>query len=235
MNVKKIKLADIDPRTEGRIRPINEGYAGILAESFKERGQDTAIEVRYGSGEEGAPKYILVAGGHRFRAVELAEWTDINASISKLNAYASVQREGHQISVPRFDALIEAVYRAELDRLADAAPVLAAQHPPVEALRAWMRLFVDYIAVKLVITPALNGLTGGTGALYAQSGTVLQGAIDGLVAAAVANGDISADIEPVDLLRALAGVSNYAAGPGWETSAKRLVDILIAGSWVSAS
>ncbi|WEQ51775.1 TetR/AcrR family transcriptional regulator [Komagataeibacter oboediens] len=136
---------------------------------------------------------------------------------------------------PNRDALIEAVYRAELDRLADAASVLAAQHPPVEALRAWMRLFVDYIAAKLVIAPALNGLAGGTGALYAQSGTVLQGAIDGLVAAAVASGDISTDIEPVDLLRALAGVSNYAAGPGWETSAKRLVDILIAGSRTSAS
>ncbi|PYD48496.1 ParB N-terminal domain-containing protein [Novacetimonas pomaceti] len=86
MNVKKIKLADIDPRIEGRIRPINKGYAEILAASFAERGQDTAIEVRHGSGEEGAPKYILVAGGHRFRAAELAEWTDINASISKLNA-----------------------------------------------------------------------------------------------------------------------------------------------------
>ncbi|AHI24726.1 TetR family transcriptional regulator [Komagataeibacter xylinus] len=136
---------------------------------------------------------------------------------------------------PNRDALIEAVYRAELDRLADAAPVLAAQHPPVEALRAWMRLFVDYIAAKLVIAPALNALAGGTGTLYAQSGTVLQSAIDGLVAAAVASGDINADIEPVDLLRALAGVSNYAAGPGWETSAKRLVDILIAGSRTSAS
>ncbi|AXY23886.1 TetR/AcrR family transcriptional regulator [Komagataeibacter saccharivorans] len=136
---------------------------------------------------------------------------------------------------PNRDALIEAVYRAELDSLADAAPILAAQHPPVEALRAWMRLFVDYIAAKLVIAPALNGLAGGTGALYAQSGTVLQDAIEKLMAAAVASGDISADIEPVDLLRALAGVSNYAAGPGWETSAKRLVDILIAGSRAPAS
>lgn len=41
------------------------------------------------------------------------------------------------------DALIEAVYRAELDHLAEATPVLDTQHPPVEALRAWMRLFVD--------------------------------------------------------------------------------------------
>ncbi|MBS0994296.1 MAG: TetR/AcrR family transcriptional regulator [Gluconobacter cerinus] len=134
---------------------------------------------------------------------------------------------------PNRDALIEAVYRVELDRLADAAPVLAAQHPPVEALRAWMRLFVDYIAAKQVIAPALNGLVGGTSALYAQSGIVLQGAIDTLVAAAVASGDLNAEIEPIDLLRALAGVSNFSAGPGWETSAKRLVDILIAGSRAS--
>ncbi|GBQ97054.1 TetR/AcrR family transcriptional regulator [Gluconobacter cerinus] len=134
---------------------------------------------------------------------------------------------------PNRDALIEAVYRVELDRLADAAPVLATQHPPVEALRAWMRLFVDYIAAKQVIAPALNGLVGGTSALYAQSGIVLQGAIDTLVAAAVASGDLNAEIEPLDLLRALAGVSNFSAGPGWETSAKRLVDILIAGSRAS--
>ncbi|WP_317214457.1 TetR/AcrR family transcriptional regulator [Gluconobacter sp. GP1] len=134
---------------------------------------------------------------------------------------------------PNRDALIEAVYRVELDRLADAAPVLATQHPPVEALRAWMRLFVDYIAAKQVIAPALNGLVGGTSALYAQSGIVLQGAIDTLVAAAVASGDLNAEIEPLDLLRALAGVSNFSAGPGWETSAKRLIDILIAGSRAS--
>ncbi|AQS89880.1 MULTISPECIES: TetR/AcrR family transcriptional regulator [Gluconobacter] len=136
---------------------------------------------------------------------------------------------------PNRDALIEAVYRAELDRLAEAAPVLAAQHPPVEALRAWMRLFVDYIAAKQVIAPALNGLVGGTGALYAHSGDVLKAAVNSLVSAAIAAGEFRADIEPLDLLRALAGVSNFSAGPGWESSAKRLVDILIAGSRSLAS
>ncbi|WP_173574728.1 SbtR family transcriptional regulator [Acetobacter sicerae] len=136
---------------------------------------------------------------------------------------------------PNRDALIEAVYRIELDRLAEAVPALAAQHPPVEALRAWMRLFVDYIAAKQMIAPALNGLVGGTSALYAHSSTVLQNAIDQLMTTAVASGDMRNDVEPIDLLRALAGVSNYSAGPGWENSAKRLVDILIAGSRTSAS
>jgi hypothetical protein len=38
------------------------------------------------------------------------------------------------------------------------------------------------------------------------------------------------DLDPLDLLRALIGVSNVASGPDWKQSAKRLVDILILGS-----
>lgn len=128
------------------------------------------------------------------------------------------------------DALIEAVYRDELNRLAAAASRLAETHAPVEALRAWLNLFVDYIATKQVIAPALNSLIGGTDAIYADSRTVLTAAIGGLVTRATGSGDIRPDIEPVDLLCALGGVSNYATGPGWEVRAKRLVDVLIAGS-----
>jgi hypothetical protein len=32
---------------------------------------------------------------------------------------------------------------------------------PIEALQAWMLLFVDYIATKQIIGPALNSLVGG--------------------------------------------------------------------------
>ncbi len=128
------------------------------------------------------------------------------------------------------DALIEAVYRDELNRLAQAGAHLAQTSSPVEALRAWMKLFVDYIAAKQVIAPALNSLIGGTDTLYADSRAVLQTTMDGLVARATRSGDLRPDLEPLDLLCALAGVSNYATGPGWEAGAKRLVDILIAGS-----
>ncbi|WP_041777876.1 TetR/AcrR family transcriptional regulator [Beijerinckia indica] len=132
---------------------------------------------------------------------------------------------------PNRDALIEAVYRAELDRLAQAAKRLAETYPPVEALREWMLLFVDYIAAKQLIAPALNSLVSDcSSALYAASGEVIKTAIHDLVGRAVQNGDVRSDLEPLDLLRALVGVSNVAADPGWEASAKRLVDILIAGS-----
>ncbi len=131
---------------------------------------------------------------------------------------------------PTRDALIEAVYRAGVKELADTAAQLSEPHSPLEALREWMRLFVDYIAAKNLIAPALNSMVGGPSQLFAESGAQIKAAIGSLVGRAVESGDIRSDLDPFDLLRALAGVANIAASPDWEASAKRLVDILIAGS-----
>jgi AcrR family transcriptional regulator len=131
---------------------------------------------------------------------------------------------------PTREALIEAVYRAEVEKLAAAQQKLALEMPPIEALRAWMLLFVDYIAAKRIIAPALNTILGGPLKMYEASRGQIVGAIDALVRRAVQSGDIRKDLEPFDLLRALVGVSNVASGPDWQQSAKRLVDILIVGS-----
>jgi AcrR family transcriptional regulator len=131
---------------------------------------------------------------------------------------------------PTRDALIEAVYRTEVDKLAAAQRELSAKLPPVEALRAWMLLFVDYIAAKHIIAPALNTLVEGPSKLFEGSRAQIQGAIDALVKRAIKSGDIRRDLEPFDLLRALIGVSNVASGPDWRKSARRLVDILVTGS-----
>ncbi len=58
------------------------------------------------------------------------------------------------------EALIEAVYRTEVEKLAAAQRNFAETMPPIEALRAWMLLFLDYIAAKKIIAPALNTLIG---------------------------------------------------------------------------
>ena len=50
-----------------------------------------------------------------------------------------------------------------------------------------------------------------------------------LVECARAGGDIRADADPADLLRALAGFATVNAGPDWEASARRLIDILMDG------
>jgi AcrR family transcriptional regulator len=131
---------------------------------------------------------------------------------------------------PTRDALLEAVYRTEVEKLAEAERKFAATMPPIEALRAWMLLFVDYIATKQIIAPALNTLVGGPSKLFDASGALIKGAINGLVERAVASGDIRPDLDPLDLLRALIGVSNVASTPDWAQSARRLVEILILGS-----
>lgn len=131
---------------------------------------------------------------------------------------------------PTRDALLEAVYRTEVEKLAAAEQRFAQAMPPVEALRAWMMLFVDYIATKQIVAPALNTLVGGPSKLYEGSRAQIQGAIGALVRRAIESGDIRGDLDPFDLLRALIGVSNVASSPDWQQSARRLVDILISGS-----
>ena len=131
---------------------------------------------------------------------------------------------------PTREALLEAVYRTEVEKIAAAEQELSEKLPPVEALRAWMLLFVDYIAAKQIIAPALNAYVGGPSKLYEGSRAQIQGAIHALVKRAVESGDIRRDLDPFDLLRALVGVSNVASSPDWQQSARRLVDILITGS-----
>jgi len=101
---------------------------------------------------------------------------------------------------------------------------------PIDALRAWLLLFVDAIAAKKIIAPALSPVVGGHPAAIEASYASMHGAIRALARRAVQTGDLRKDLDPVDRLRALVGVSNVAASPDWQRSARRLVDILIAGS-----
>jgi AcrR family transcriptional regulator len=171
---------------------------------------------------------------NRGRILEVAK-----EAFTRFGAEASLDEIARQAGVgagtlyrhfPTRDALIEAVFRAEVEKLAQAARTLAEEKPPMEALRAWMLLFVDHIAAKQIIAPALNSVVGGASKLYEGSRSVVQGAVEALVKRAVRKGDMRKDVDAFDLLRALVGVSHVASGPGWQRSARRLVDILIAGS-----
>jgi AcrR family transcriptional regulator len=153
-----------------------------------------------------------------------------DASLDEIAKQAGVGPGTLYRHFPTRDMLIEAVYHSEVEKLAAAQRELSAKLPPVEALRAWMMLFVDYIAAKHIIAPALNSVVGGPSRLYESSRSMVSGAIDALVKHAIKSGEIRKDLEPFDLLRALIGVSNVATGPDWQQSAKRLVDILITGS-----
>jgi len=153
-----------------------------------------------------------------------------DASLDEIAKQAGVGAGTLYRHFPTRDALIEAVYRSEVEKLAAAAHGFAASMSPVEALRAWLLLFVDYVAAKHIIAPALNSVAGGPSRLYEGSRSLVQGAIDELVKSAKKSGEVRKDVDASDLLRAVIGVSYVGSGGDWQQSARRLVDILVAGS-----
>jgi len=91
-------------------------------------------------------------------------------------------------------------------------------------------LFVDAVETKQIIAPVLNTLVGDPKKVFEASYAQIHEALRALVKRAVKSGDIRKDLDPIDLLRAIVGVANVSASPDWQPSARRLVDILIAGA-----
>lgn len=154
----------------------------------------------------------------------------VDASLDEIAKEAGVGPGTLYRHFPTRETLLGAVYRTEMEKLASAERKFAEELPPVEALRAWLLLFVDYIAAKQLIGPALNALLADPKKVFEDSHARVWEAIRALVKRAIKSGDMRKDLDPIDLLRALIGVANVATSPDWQQSARRLVDILIAGS-----
>ena len=153
-----------------------------------------------------------------------------NASLDDIASEAGVGPGTLYRHFPTREELLQAVYRSEMEKLAAAERRFAQSMPPIEALRAWLLLFVDAIETKQIIAPVLNTLIGDPKKVFAASYAQTHEALRALVKRAIKSGDIRSDLDSMDLLRALVGVANVATSPDWQQSAKRLVDILITGS-----
>jgi AcrR family transcriptional regulator len=131
---------------------------------------------------------------------------------------------------PARDELLAAVYITEVEKLAAAQKKLSSELPPIEALRAWLLVFIDYIAAKKIIAPALNAMAGGPSRVFQQTTQVMEEAANTLASRAVASGDLRPDIDPMDLLRAIYGLSTAGSADDWPAKARTFVDILLQGS-----
>jgi AcrR family transcriptional regulator len=131
---------------------------------------------------------------------------------------------------PTRDDLVAAVYRHEVEKLAAAEQRFAATLPPLDALRAWMYLFIDHVSEKKLIIPAMDTVAGGSARLFEGARPLVHTAFARSVQRAIDHGELRADLNPDDFIRALIGVFHTTAHAGWEESARRIVDILIAGS-----
>ena len=117
---------------------------------------------------------------NRERILEVAKQaftrSGANASLDDIAKRAGVGPGTLYRHFPARDDLLEAVYRSEVEKLAAAEKKFAETMPPVEALRAWMLLFIDYIAAKQIIAPALNALVGSDSKKSSKRRTVRFGA-----------------------------------------------------------
>jgi len=130
---------------------------------------------------------------------------------------------------PTRETLFEAVYRREVEQLAELAEALKTDPAPVEALRRWLRSNVEFVATKRGMSTALALAAHSTSELSAYSFGRLTTALGALMDRAAATGELRADISPEDLLRAFIGMCQMHDQQGWQASVVRLLDVFIDG------
>ncbi len=129
---------------------------------------------------------------------------------------------------PRRADLVAAVFRREVDGCADAAASLAAEYPPAEALTLWLHRYAAFIATKRGLAAALHSGDRAFDPLPAYFEQRLFPALGGLLARAVAAGDIRDDVNADDLLVAVRSLA-MPGGDARSDFGPRMVGLLIDG------
>ncbi|MCW3059533.1 MAG: transcriptional regulator, TetR family [Capsulimonas sp.] len=129
---------------------------------------------------------------------------------------------------PQRADLVAAVFRHEVDACADAAPVLAAEHGPSEALALWMQRYADFIATKRGLASALHSGNPAFDSLPAYFQKRLVPALRTLLDAAAVAGEARADVDAYELLTAVANLCMQVDG-GCPAPAHRMVALLVDG------
>lgn len=130
---------------------------------------------------------------------------------------------------PTRQDLFAAVYRREVQQLAELSDSLMNVEPPAEALRRWLHSNVEFVATKKGMSAALAVAVDSSSELTTSSVARLAQAIGQLLARAVAAGEIRGDIEAEDILRTMVGICYFHDRPGWQESVLRMLDVFVDG------
>jgi AcrR family transcriptional regulator len=152
----------------------------------------------------------------------------VNAPVREIAEKAGVGVGTVYRHFPQRSDLIAAVFRSEIDACAEAAPTLAAEHGPGEALAQWMQRYAAFIATKRGLATVLHSGDPAYDALPAYFEKRLRPAFRALLAAAASAGALRADVDPNELLGAVASLCMQAREdrPG---HAERMVALLVDG------
>jgi AcrR family transcriptional regulator len=127
---------------------------------------------------------------------------------------------------PTREALVEAVYEDQVRRLTEGADQLLTAHPPAQAMRCWMDLFSEWLATKNCMLDTLRAMINNQQLGHAHTRTELLTAIDKILTAGRATGEISALATSEDIAAGLIGINTVATS---SEQAGRLLDIFMNG------
>lgn len=127
---------------------------------------------------------------------------------------------------PNREALVEAVYRAELAEVSAAAAELLRRNPPVVALRRWMERYARFVAAKQGMAESLRAVLDSGSVSRSRTRADIIGAVESLLAAGVDEGSLRADVRAEDVVTGLLGISLAATS---EEQRRRLLALLVDG------
>jgi AcrR family transcriptional regulator len=131
---------------------------------------------------------------------------------------------------PTRDALVEAVYRNEVESLADAVPNLLEKMRPDAALEEWLTRYAALIHAKKGLKEAMASIfdPGSDTAAYSRERTLA--AVTHLLDAAAKSGAIRADADPQDVLLTVAASTwTFAGDKNWKDRARRVLRLVMDG------
>ncbi len=128
---------------------------------------------------------------------------------------------------PTREALVEAIYRAELAELCESAHGLLADHGPAAALRAWMDRFADYVAAKRELAEALRAVYASGAVSIPQIRAQLAGAVQEILDAGITDGSLRDDVRADDLVATIVGTFTATSLAGGDEQLQRMFDLLM--------
>ncbi len=131
---------------------------------------------------------------------------------------------------PTRQALLEAVYRDQVEGLRARADELIATKPPAEALATWLRDLLDFGRTKRVLTSALLTTVTRDSEVMTSSSGIVRGAASDILARAQQAGAVRADADPADLMRLVHAISMTTEWAGDDNEqADRLLALVLDG------
>jgi AcrR family transcriptional regulator len=128
---------------------------------------------------------------------------------------------------PTREALVEAVYAAELDDVATSAPTLLERFPPEVALRAWMDRYARFVATKRGMRDTLRAAVASGRITTPKTRERITAAIATILTAGARTGSLRADVDPDDVTALLLGVFLSTAAGDAADQTGRLLDLVV--------